>query len=731
MSVLSAMQASFISRARLPLSAMLVATAVLSVAPTVLAQDEAAAETTKDNSAVAKGVADFIHYVLIGKADLAQAAGEAVLSASVSDGDLAEIVDGGEMGERLARAVSRSRSMGEVADVSSRLADRVESGRRALSRDPKRIGQAIDMLSGTLRERRLGEERISAAGEYAVPQLLKVLVDAKDASVELAVTKNLVSMKRLAVAPLGLSLNSLDPASQRKVVGVLAEIGWPTAIPYIVDLGARPSTTVEVKAACEAAFNQLGGTTRDVTAQYTALARKYFDRESSLVPYASDPVNNLWTHDDASGFGSLSAEQVATSVYSDSMAMILARRALAADAANASALAIFVASDLRRENTLGSDFKAGRYSPQFFATASGPSICNEVLGMAIDARDSALIRDAIGVLSQTAGGNLLVSTGGRTPILEALGFSDRRVRMDAALALAASAPTQSFSGDFRVVPTLAAAVADTGATRAALLGGSVEDRRVTAEQLTQMGFSPIASGADFADLENDVVRAEGVDIVIVRGALSDVAGHVERIRASGVTAAVPVVVIAAALEDDQVRRALSDDRGVTVWTEGAPADTFRSAATAAMTTMSGSALSADESMAYAASAASALRGIAGSNSKIFSIADAEPALLKALETKSGGLRLMIADVLSVSNSVRAQGALIDAALAATGEEQISLCDFAAQASRMTGGKAEARQLAALRELIGATEGASADAVGRLYGSLDGGAADAVKLITGN
>ena len=91
---------------------------------------------------------------------------------------------------------------------------------------------------------------------------------------------------------------------------------------------------------------------------------------------------------------------------------------------------------------------------------------------------------------------------------------------------------------------------------------------------------------------------------------------------------------------------------------------------------------------------------------------------------------MIADVLSVSKSARAQGALIDAALAASGEEQVALCDFAAQASRMTGGKAEARQLAALRELIGSSEGAVADAAGRLYGSLDGGSAEAVKLITG-
>ena len=736
MSVSSSVQASFLTRARLPLTAMLFATAVLAAAPTVLAQGaaggtaDAAGQSSKDLSGVSKSFQDFVHYVLIGKADLAQAAGEAVLSASVSDADLAEVVDGAEMGERLARAVSRSRSMGGVAEISNRIEHRVETGRRALARDPQRIAEAIAMLGKTLREQHLGEERLMAAGEYAVPQLLKVLVDAKDPATELAVTKSLVSVKRLAVAPLGLALNSLDPVSQRKVVGVLAEIGWPSALPFIVDLASRPSTTVEVKAACDAAFTQLGGTTRDVTAQYTALARKYFDRESSLIPYADDAAHNVWSHDDASGFGSLTAEQVATSVYCDVMAMKLARRALAADPANHLALATYVAADLRRENTLGSDFKAGRYSPQFFATASGPSICNEVLGMAIDAHDSALVRDAIAVLAQTAGGNGLVSTGGRTPILEALSYSDRRVRIDAALALASSHPTQSFAGDFRVVPTLAAAVGDTGTSRAAVLGGSNEDRRVVSEQLTQAGFAPVASGSSFEDLENDVVRAEGVDIVVVRGAAADLAASVARVRASGLTAASPVVVIAAAAEEAGVRRAFDSDRTVTVWTEGGSADTFRNAAGAAISTMSGTAMSEAEAADYAAAAAGALRSIAASSSKTFSIADAEPALLRALATKQGGLRLMVADVLSLTGSANAQRALIDAALASNGEEQVALCDFAAHAARSTGTKADDRQLAALRELIGSSEGANADAAGRLYGALNVGSAEAVKLITG-
>jgi hypothetical protein len=728
--------ASVASRVRVPLSAMLVATAVLSVAPTVLAQDgsdggSGASASQKDLSGVTKGIGDFVHYVLIGKADLAQASAEAVLGMSMSDADLAEAIDGADMGERLAKALSRSRSMEGVSDLATRIEDRVEKGRKSLARDPKRIAESISMLGKSLRQQRLGEERLLASGEYAVPQLLKVLVDAKDPSSELAATKNLIALRRHAVTPLGLALNSLDPVSQRKVVGVLAEIAWPTALPYVVDLASRPSTKPEVKAACEAAFAQLGGTSRDVSAQYTQLARNYFDRESSLVPYANDPVNNIWSHDDASGFGMLTSNEVATGVYCDEMAKLLARRALAVDAGNTAALAIYIASDLRQENTLGSDAKAGRYSPQFFATASGASVCSEVLALAIDSKDVSLVRDAIGVLAQTASGNALVSTGGRVPMIDALRYGERRVRLDAALALAYSNPTQSFAADFRVVPILAAAVSDEGKARAAVIGGSATERQGIANELAAAGIASLALGANYGEIETDVVKSQGIDMVVLCGSVEEMSASLGRVRSSGVTAASPVLAVVAAAEESMLRKAFDGDTGFAVWTAGSSADSLRSAANSAMASMSGTAMDAEEMNGYAMEAAAALRHIALRGSKIFSIADAEPALLNALSTKTGALRLEVADVLAHSNSAQAQRALVDAALSSTGEEQIALLDAAAMAARATGSKADQRQLAALRELIASSEGATADAAGRLHGSLDAGSAEAVKLITGN
>jgi hypothetical protein len=243
------------SRKQLSIAAALLASSLLGAAPTALAQDDNAAGATgaaasTDTAAVRKNLDDFIHYVLIGKADLAQAAGEALLSAQATDMDLAAVVDDADLSDRLAKAMSRSRSMGGVSDIATKIENRVETGRKALARDPQRIAEAIDMLGKTLRERRLGEERIQAAQEYAVPQLLKALVDAKDPQAALKAVTCLRALGNDAVLPLAMSLRDLPPEAQREVAAVLADSGRKTALPFLLEVAGNAKTPADVKAAC-------------------------------------------------------------------------------------------------------------------------------------------------------------------------------------------------------------------------------------------------------------------------------------------------------------------------------------------------------------------------------------------------------------------------------------------------------------------------------------------------
>ena len=104
-----------------------------------------------------------------------------------------------------------------------------------------------------------------------------------------------------------------------------------------------------------------------------------------------------------------------------------------------------------------------------------------------------------------------------------------------------------------------------------------------------------------------------------------------------------------------------------MWTEGSTADSFRGAATLAMTRGSGGAIEESEAIEYAVRSAEALRGLAFGGSKIFPLADAEPALLRALSERSGGLRMLVAEVLALMALPAAQSALLDAAIGAEGE----------------------------------------------------------------
>ena len=73
---------------------------------------------------------------------------------------------------RRARLSPRPMNGGRIA----RQIERIDHGRMALARNPELIAKSISMLTGSLREKMLAEERLVAAGEFAVPGLLAVVV---------------------------------------------------------------------------------------------------------------------------------------------------------------------------------------------------------------------------------------------------------------------------------------------------------------------------------------------------------------------------------------------------------------------------------------------------------------------------------------------------------------------------------------------------------------------------
>lgn len=740
-----------------------------------------------------------LHYVLIGKPDLALSNIQALYDTGITDAQIALLVDEHGMREKLERSLPRGRNMQGVSEEFAGLEIRWIAGQRAVARDPARIAAAITSLGGSMRQQMMARGQLMAAGEYAVPALLRAVLEGKSPQVASAARSMLVEMKRLAVVPLGTTLPALDAAGQRKVCEILSEIGWPTAEPFLIRLANSPSAPADVRDAAMRAYRRLGGTSSDVASQFAALARRYFERTPTLIPYPNDPTNNVWAYETYAG---LTPITVPTPIYADLMGMLLAREALRADPSSRLALATYVACDLRRAITeatgdLGgleidggmdgegemdgdagmdgdADLTSGNgdaledgeatdesmsmddegsedngmdegasdegiaasarrlvglapYSAEFFATAAGPSILQDVIAMALDAQDTALARAAMDALARTSSTRGLIAQGGRNALVEALSYPDRRVRFDAALVIANALPQQGFSSDAAVVPILGSMVAAGGSTGAAI-AQSDEDLRTIDARLGGIGFRPLRGGRDFSALSTELVGGQGVDLIVVQGPRGFVRDTVAAVRNSRVAGAAPVVVLADPADAPGLSIDFDGDARVAVMSAGSPDAAFARAASAASGGAGGSVVSEEEGEDYTLRALDALQMIADSGSPVFDIRNAETPLLGALAATSGDLRVRVADAVARVPTELSQRALMDASLRAQGDEKAELLLRLAESARRFGNMLEAQQVDALRKVITSSTGPEADAAGTAYGALGLPVRDVVKLI---
>lgn len=680
---------------------------------------------------------EFIHYTRVAKPDLAASYGQKLLDAGYEDERLAEVVDdAGFDRDRLDKALQRALRVAELESVAGEIVVRIENGRLSLAREASRIEQAIAMLGGTQRQKILGEQRLEAAGEYAVPALLKELTEGRDEKIKIACVRLLESraIGRMATAPLATALPYLDPETRITVCRILGNNGYSHAGPALRALALDDAASSPEREAAQRAFDQVLGGDDTLTALWTNLGEAYFVDLGSLVAYPFEDANNVWHYD---SFVGLVPTAVPTAIFNEIMAMRCGESALAIEGGNRDALALYVASNLKRENELPDGEADPIYgdrerTPAFYATVFGTGVCQEVLGLAIDATDTPLVRDAIAALSQTTGGANLFSAGdGRRPLLEALTYPDRRVQYEAALTLGAALPQSGFPGDHRVVPLLSSAVRTGDDAFALIVADDGENLKVEADRLERLGYTIIGADASVDLVRQAIDEAVGVDVIVLRMNGADAATQaVSDLRRIGKTLASPIMVIAPGVDVPRLRqeyranprtrvtRAVSDDAYVLVLEE-------------LLERAAGGKLTEAEAEEYAIRALSVLRDVAISRSPAYDLADAETALLDALDVRTGGVRLLVAEILALLDSETAQMAIFDAALDASDAEQIALLDAATDSVRRYGDRAERRHLVSLLDLVAHSTGDLAEAAARLHGALNLRESDAVGLILGD
>lgn len=679
-------------------------------------------------------IEDFEHYVLIDRPDVAAATGQSLLDLNLAPTEFVKAVEGTRLGvAHFNKAINRAMARKELEPIAAGLLKAYETGKLASARDPDTIAKAIKDLTGTSRQRVFATDRLKAAGEYAMPQLLGALLQKTDIRLSTAVRQVMIEMSRQAITPLVTALPDLDGADQEIVVGILGELNYTHQVPFLYELRASTQNP-SVRAACEEAIRKIAVVVNDGTSvadRFVDVAGNYYSESPTLTPFPNEPNQLWWSHDPRIG---LTFAAIDTSVFHEAMAMRLTERSLVLDPANQRAVSLWIASNFHRELQSPADYDNPAYAKDrrdamYYAVAGGPTVSQHVLERALDAVDTPLARKAIAATEQTAGGaGLWEGLGARKPLLEALRYSNRRVQYEAALALGAAQPRQAFEGSDRVVPILASAIRDASARYAVVLGAESEVQNSLAGILQAKGYTLLPTGTQLADIEQAIADAPGVDLIVSDLPSESTAALLDDARARVKLRATPVLALVSQQGYADLATKHARDSSIRIARAGLTGDEIATAAEQLLEKTDGGLLPSEEAEAYKARALSVLRDLGVSANNVLNIADAAGPLVSALSTSKGPTQALVAEVLAYVPSKSAQQALFDAAMAADGQDRVTLLGSVALSAKKTGNQLSERQITSLVELVRSGADAEATAAASLMGALNLPNANIVPLI---
>ncbi|MGD9691813.1 MAG: hypothetical protein AB7R63_07305 [Phycisphaerales bacterium] len=666
---------------------------------------------------------DFIHYVKIDQKELAAANARALLDRGLSAEQFLGLVeDSPQASQRFDEAIRQALRDPALEGLAAELFGRFRQGQLDRARNPEEISKSIALLDDTQRARMLARQRLAAAGEFATPQLLEALSRGEAYLVQRASEDLLVDMGGDVVAPLCTALLAVEPTLQERLCRTLGRIGRGTALPYLAEV--RESTKSDaVRSAATEAIARVGGIPdgMSVSDLYVSLAERYAGEAPELTRFPGESHQLVWTYE--SGVG-LYATPVRSEVYHEAMAMRLCEHALRLNGDVNGAAGLWIASNISRELDQPADYEnpvypATRRDAMYYAVASGASVMDGVLGRALGNRHTALARVAIKALTQTAGGRSMESAASEgSALATALTYPDRRVQVEAALALAGSAPAVEFAGSDRVTPILGAAIRDAGSRFALVVSPDPERRQILQRIVESAGYKALAPAATLDDAAGSIADAAGVDLIVSDGSGSATEALIANARSSAKIGATPILALLPHASYNDLLNKYEREPLTRLMREGVTPDQVTAAAQTLVERAAGPAWSDDQALSYSLKAVRALRDMAIEGSRVFRVEDAMRPLQVALTQQSGRVRLEVADVLARIADPSAQQSVMDAALSASGDDRLLLLERVGQSARRFGNMLDERQVRRLVELTRSTDDAEATGAAALMGSLD-------------
>jgi hypothetical protein len=405
---------------------------------------------------------DLLHYLKIGRFDLAKGYAQAVLDSNAAPVDLFALADGNPQGYALIVKAKEGSTDTELASVCGKVVDMIEQGRFVRRSDPKVILDEITRLSSTSRGQLNAVKRLQDAGEYSIMYMIDALGDDSRKAEWPNISSALGQMSKEAIRPLAAALQTSNVGVKSEIIRAMGKIGYPQSLPYLKYVAEKDSSA-ELKALAEDSIKKIEPAALKVPAAQLCyrLGEDYYYHAESLAPAADANFANMWFWDAKNS--RLDSERVDKRYFSELMSMRSCELALKADENFGQAIGLWIAAFFKAESydvAMPGYFGAGHADAMTYATTAGPEYLHQALARAMKDKDAQVALGVVEALSTTAGeSSLFFRVGTSQPLAEALIFDSKAVKFSAAIAIAAAGPKQAFPESKLVVANLAEALA--------------------------------------------------------------------------------------------------------------------------------------------------------------------------------------------------------------------------------------------------------------------------------
>jgi hypothetical protein len=409
------------------------------------------AQTLEDNWG------DFVHYITIGRFDLARGYAQVILDSNPDPVELLEISRKNQQGYQVLMRFKETASDTELVDLCSKILAVIEQGRFEQRIAPAIIAEEVRRLSSTDRGWFTAVKRLRDAGEYAIPFMLDALSDSSREQEFPYIIRALPQVGKDAIRPLAAALQTDDVGLKSEIIQALGKIGYPQSEPYLKYIIEKDSS-MELRQIATQSIMQIDPDALKIPAAqlFYQLAEKYYYHSDSLAPALDADFANIWFWD-AERQKLDDPNEVDKKYFNELMAMRLCEWALKADSEFGSAIGLWLAAFFKAESygiPMPEYFGERHADASVYATTAGVEYLQQALARAVRDNNAYVALGVVEALSTTAGEkSLLYRIGPVQPLAQALSFNNRMVRYSAAIAIGEAGPMEPFAESRLVSPT--------------------------------------------------------------------------------------------------------------------------------------------------------------------------------------------------------------------------------------------------------------------------------------